>query len=299
MTASQSNPQPENGAFSKLIELLGKTIDFGKQALDAFKANPVTAATIASTILVPSAYIVVPPVYSTVKPQIARVIQSGVTSLQPNSSAPKSQVHLAVQDLDVKQQEVLNHFLDRTLELLEHKTIAIFSNQPNEKIRRLLQANAFTALRSLDSRGKGRFLRFLSEAELIKTNQPAIFLSGVDLREIDLQNAWLPEINLGGTYILNGKLKNVSLKRANLAGADLTGADLAGADLTDADLTHTYLTGANLTGADLTDADLPGADLTGANLTGVHLDVDKAIQNGANFCHATMPDGKPSTQPCP
>jgi len=234
-----------------LKEFSETILSLAKRIIEVVTNSPVTSATIAGTLAVsPFAY-----------------------------HAVNSQLNAAFQELGGNQQEVLSHFLDQTTELLDHKTLDIPSNQLDEHSKQLLSANSFTVLRSLNGRGKGRLLRFLSEVELIQANQPAISLSGADLRDIDLQNAWLPDINLNGAYVLKGNLQKVNLKRADLVGTNLTGTDLTGANLRDANLT--------------------GANLTGANLRDANLDVDKAIQSGAKFCHATMPNGKPSTQPCP
>lgn len=144
------------------------------------------------------------------------------------------------------------------------------NNVPNptfeKEIEALLKSNSFQALRSLTDREKGTFVRFLAEKELIITDQPAISLAGADLRNIDLEDAWLPDVNLQRAYILDSNLVNINLTRANLSNAVLQRTDL--------------------TGAILTDTDFAGTDLTNARL-----DIDKAIQQGANFCNATMPDG--------
>lgn len=256
MASSQSKSNSKNDASLRSSDIWEKTMKFGEEILEfgnniveLIKANPLPAAAIMGTVLVP-----------------------------PAAYAVNQQVNVAFQELGGNQQEVLNHFLDKTAELLNQEIIRATINQPDDNSKKLLKANSFTALRSLDGRGKGRLLRFLSEAELIKANQPNISLSGADLREVNLQNAWLPAINLDGAYVLNGNLQNVNLKEAHLAGINLT----------DANLTDANLTGANLTGANLTDA----------NLTGANLDVGEAIQSGAIFCRTTMPNGQLSTQSC-
>jgi hypothetical protein len=135
-----------------------------------------------------------------------------------------------------------------------------------ETISTLLKSYSFAALRNLEGRDKGTFVRFLAENELIKAEQPNVSLTGADFSNIDLKDAWLPDINLQRVYILKGSLVNTNLTRANLKGAVLKGTDLTGAVLTDADFTY-------------------------ADLTNVTLDIDKAIREGATFCNATMPDG--------
>ncbi len=147
---------------------------------------------------------------------------------------------------DIKLQNILMSYLDLIKALPEDQQIS----HPGGD--RLLQAKTLTVLRNLDGKGKGQVIRFLAESQFIQANQSEILLSGADLKEIDLKDAWLPDINLKGAFIGKGMLMHTNLKRANLTGADLTGADLTGADLTDADLT-----GANLTGTNLCNAILP------------------------------------------
>jgi hypothetical protein len=141
------------------------------------------------------------------------------------------------------------------------------SNSTAEKdIGGLLKSNSFAALRNLSGQDKGVFIRFLAENGLITAEQPEVLLAGANLREIDLEDAWLPDINLQRAYILDANLANTNLTRVNLSNAVLKGTDLTGAVLTD-------------------------TDFTDADLTGAQLDVEKAIQVGAIFCNATMPDG--------
>ena len=85
--------------------------------------------------------------------------------------------------------------------------------------------------------------------------------SGSDLRDANLNIAWLMGTNLSGA----------DLRGADLAGAKLSGADLSGADLRGSRLVGADLQGANLGGADLTDLDLEGISLERANLSGAKL----------------------------
>ena len=251
MTSAQSKSRIRQSRQQvKLRETLKEfsetLLSMAKEIMGVITNNPVTSTAIAGTLAVsPLAY-----------------------------HAVNSQLSGAFQELSSTQQEVLSHFFDQTTELLNQKTIGISSSQLDEHHKNLLSTSALTALRSLDGTGKGRLLRFLSENELIKANQPKVLLSGADLRKIDLEDAWLPDANLQGAYILNGKLIHTNLTRVNLRGAVLTGTNF-------------------------TDANLMGTNFTGANLTGAYLDINKAVQDGANFCRATMPDRSLSTLPCP
>jgi uncharacterized protein YjbI with pentapeptide repeats len=134
--------------------------------------------------------------------------------------------------------------------LLAKKLIDSKEENINDIQGKLIKADLFTTLRNLDGKGKGHLIRFLHEGGFIKvkkqevSDKQEISLSGANLIKIDLENAWLPDINLKGAYISAGNLSQTSLKRANLIEAKLNGADLTGADLTDADLTNADLTDA-------------------------------------------------------
>jgi uncharacterized protein YjbI with pentapeptide repeats len=146
---------------------------------------------------------------------------------------------------------------------------------------KLIEVKLFTTFRNLDSKGKGHLIRLLDEGGFIKANKPEISLSGANLQQIDLHDAWLPDINLKGAYISGGKLSQTNLKRANLIEAKLNSTNLTGANLTEA-----KLTGADLNRANLTDANLTGADLNNADL------------NSAKLCNTTMPNGSKSRTGC-
>jgi uncharacterized protein YjbI with pentapeptide repeats len=219
--------------WSKIIDFGNGVLDFGREILDFIKANPVLAATVAGT------FVVAPPV------------------LYDAVNAQDSAADVAFHGLDSDQQVVLNHFIDKTSDLLDPTTLDSSSNSLNDNTRRSLKANSFTALRNLDGIGKGRLLRFLAEYELIEANSPELSLAGADLREIDLEDAWLPDINLHRVYMMNGNLVRTNLTRANLIDATLT-----------------------------------GTDFTGANLTDAQIDVEQAVKEGAIFCDAILPDGE-------
>jgi hypothetical protein len=96
----------------------------------------------------------------------------------------------------------------------------------------------------------------LENIALARSRGFAIWLPGVCLCEIDLNNVDLSEACLIGANLTKGNLTNANLSEANLYRADLSKTNLTRADLT----------GANLRGADLTEANLTEADLTRAAL---------------------------------
>lgn len=104
----------------------------------------------------------------------------------------------------------------------------------------------------------------------IKIDLSKAYLSGVNLRDIDLKGA-----NLRGADLHSAKLRRANFRGANLREANLNGANLDSA----------YLRGANLREADLRGAHLKGVDLSEANLRDAKLgwsqwqqeDIDKYI----------------------
>jgi uncharacterized protein YjbI with pentapeptide repeats len=133
--------------------------------------------------------------------------------------------------------------------------------------------------------------RDLSGADLSDTGLRNAYLIGANLNEADLSDA-----DLSGAYLSDADLSGAYLSDADLSGAYLTSANLSGASLTSANLSRVYLivanlSGANLSGANLSGADLSGADLSGADLSGADLsDADLSVANlsGANLSGANL-----------
>ena len=114
------------------------------------------------------------------------------------------------------------------------------------------------------------------------------FLSGADLREVNLNRYILSAANLSNTNLNKSDLSNAQLIAADLSYADLRDANLSNADLRGANLRGANLRDANLSNADLRDANLMGANLSGANLT---IAILKNTELGsANFTKADLTD---------
>ncbi len=134
-------------------------------------------------------------------------------------------------------------------------------------------------------------------------------LSGVDLHEEDLSQAYLNAKELGGANLAGANMVNASLLEAKLVDANLAGATLDGAHLDRADLRHADLSGASLVGATLTGASLDAArlsprregngrvrvDLSGADLSNAWVradlrgaDLSYAILVGTRFAPANL-----------
>lgn len=121
--------------------------------------------------------------------------------------------------------------------------------------RMLAEGRLAAVLSSIDSQGKARVLRFLSNALLLSplrrdARLGRAILDGQGSYEVDWQDGV-------AVVRLNAMLRAADLSRCDLRGVDLHGADLRGADFS---------------GADLSDANLAGADLSGANFDRCCLD---------------------------
>jgi uncharacterized protein YjbI with pentapeptide repeats len=109
-----------------------------------------------------------------------------------------------------------------------------------EEIKELARGQTLTVLQEVDGNGKGNLLTFLHGAGLIGTENPAIALTGADLKGVtlrratDLRGANLDNANLKGANLQEANLKGAELYKANLKGANLKGANLKGAVLYEA-----------------------------------------------------------------
>jgi hypothetical protein len=159
------------------------------------------------------------------------------------------------------QDEALQAYLDQMSTLMLENNLRS-STEKGKEARTLARARTLAVLGSLGSDLEQRpdrkrtVLEFLYQASLIgdaKNN------SYVDLRNANLDHAYLYYANLK-----NASLSFVSLKGANLYHANLYDAELGGAIICcDADLSGANLRKANLHTADLSNANLSGADLRG------------------------------------
>ena len=117
----------------------------------------------------------------------------------------------------------------------------------------------------------------LDDANLVKANFKGANLFKADLNRANLGEANLSRANMGWTDLEQAKriganlnrtdLRYSSLNKADLSEADLRQAKLRAAFIERADLQAAQLHGASLIMANLMWADLTGADLSGANLS--------------------------------
>jgi hypothetical protein len=94
---------------------------------------------------------------------------------------------------------------------------------------------------------------------------------GVPLVGVDVSDAFLQEIDLGGADLLRASFRGADVRggkfvRSQLEFADLTSANFRNANFQKADLQSASLQDADLNGADLRDSDLESANLAKADL---------------------------------
>jgi uncharacterized protein YjbI with pentapeptide repeats len=119
-----------------------------------------------------------------------------------------------------------------------------------------------------------------------RVNLPGIRLADLDLRAVDLNNAFLTEAVLDGSDLSGAQLAGADLHRATLRSCKLVSANLQHADLfgtlfQDCTMTKAYLRESTLIKADLHSAVLTGANLELAHATGAIF--DGAMLREANF----------------
>jgi type II secretory pathway pseudopilin PulG len=97
-------------------------------------------------------------------------------------------------------------------------------NTQRKEIRELARGQTLTVLQEVDAKGKARLLTFLHAAGLIEAENPAVALTGADLRGADLLYAILPGADLQKADLQKANLQKANLQKANLQKADLRGA---------------------------------------------------------------------------
>ena len=138
----------------------------------------------------------------------------------------------------------------------------------------------------------------LRDANLREANLEGAFLVDANLRGANLLGANLSRANLEGASLYIANLVGAILREAILEGAILSRADLLGANLSEANLVGASLSRADLVGAILREANLREANLYRANLSRANLEgailreaiLEGAILEGANLEGATLTD---------
>lgn len=122
-----------------------------------------------------------------------------------------------------------------------------------------------------------------------KVDMFGIYLSGADLRTLDLADARLHSADLTGATLISTDLHRAIGSSANLNGANLYRANLSNSVFYGANFSDARLVSADLSNARLYESNFRRADLTSANLSGaimVRTNLQDAILNGANLTAA-------------
>ena len=193
------------------------------------------------------------------------------------------------------QDEALQAYLDQMSTLLLEKDLR--GSEESSEVRTLARARTLTVLERLSSSRKANAMRFLLEANLVRSvdgRYPVIELSDADFSDVDLTDADFSEANdLGSADLSNANLSGANLHDADLRSANLSDANLLRTDLSDADLRAAYLSDANLREANLSGAKLGGADLSKASLdTALGISNEQLEQQAYSLKGATMPTGQ-------
>jgi uncharacterized protein YjbI with pentapeptide repeats len=223
---------------------------------------------------------------------------------------------------DVERENTLRTYLAQMADLMLDRRL--LRSKPEADVREVARTATLTAVRRLDGARRGLVVRFLAEAQLLRSGEDSLAavdvasadfrganlryadlfdtnlrradLSGSDLAAAGLSGAFLPRADLGRANLFNATLRGayllgVDLRLADLRMADLFNATLRGADLREADLRGTFLIKADLFVAKLREANLVGADLGKANLSKADLvgaDLRKANLSGADLSRADL-----------
>jgi uncharacterized protein YjbI with pentapeptide repeats len=177
------------------------------------------------------------------------------------------------------QEAALETYLDRLSTLMLDKKL--YEPDTGSPVPEIARARTRAVLHRLNGKRKGLVMRFLKEAGLINRKQPAVLLTGADLREVKLRNAGLGQSNLARANLANACLERAILNETNLTRANLSEADLRSAQLCSALLGRANLSKADFRKANLRKAELIRADLRGADLRKATLENTKL--NGADL----------------
>jgi uncharacterized protein YjbI with pentapeptide repeats len=195
---------------------------------------------------------------------------------------------------DNQHHAIMSNYLDQMTYLLLDKQLR--RSVPSSEVQLIARARTLNTLRRLDGERKGQLLKFLYEENLIggqcHSNQKTLQadhckgsilhlndarldettferpfpLQGIDLTQVTLAKARLPEIDLTKAEMQGAILNNANLAKALLKQAQMQRSQLRGTILVSSSLIETNLSKADLQGADLRSANLTGATLEGANL---------------------------------
>jgi hypothetical protein len=158
-----------------------------------------------------------------------------------------------------RKQEALEGFFAKISELLlAHNLI---DSSTDQKVRNLARNWSLVTFRILDGERKAEAMQFLYEAGLLNKS-PIVNLNGADLRQGELEESVLSEVEIRGAYFNGARMRRAILHGSDFRGCNFSGVDLRGADLEKANLSCAILEHANLRGTDLRGTTLTYVDLS-------------------------------------
>jgi len=261
-----------------------------------------------------------------VVPVILIAVTFAWSAMQTRSDNKREDRRLAADRATAKEaleDTTLQGYLDEMSTLMLDENLR--DSKESDPVRVVAVIETLTTLHRLHGARKGRVVRFLHEADLLRPEVEdlvvgKISLDGADLTGANLRDAHLSKAALSGAYLMdanlsgadlhvarlwnahlrdanlervfaeNVDLRNAHLNDANLAGAILNKGCLSGSELAGADLRHARLDEADLSYANLQSANLQGANLQGANLS--YADLKGADLKGANLQGAILGKGE-------
>lgn len=112
------------------------------------------------------------------------------------------------------------------------------------------------------------------------------YFKSIDASGANFRGAYLGEVNLQGSDLLECDFTDASLEGAKLSGADFSGSDLIGANLIKAEMQSTVLHDVDFDGAYLLGANLEGAKMSGVDLRSIVL--SGTLLSGADLSYADL-----------
>jgi uncharacterized protein YjbI with pentapeptide repeats len=176
-----------------------------------------------------------------------------------------------IADIQTQQNQQMNAVLAVYLKDMAELMLLGNFTISDRMIATVIRAKTLTTLGQLDGKRKGHIVRFLYEAKMMITGQPAIDLTEADLSNVDLTNyklvnASLVKCNLFGAVFSHAHLQNVDFKNSQLVGALFDRSELADINFYEANLTNASFIDMHSSAANFEAAIVTKTDFTSANL---------------------------------
>jgi uncharacterized protein YjbI with pentapeptide repeats len=162
---------------------------------------------------------------------------------------------------DRRREDALAAYVEQMSNLMLQR--GLLTSKERSETRTIARTLTLSVLRRLDARRKGVVLQFLSEARLIRKEDPKVSLRDADLRNVRVRG------KLGGISLDDADLRGADFRETQLGNTSFYSADLRRADfsrafiykvafefarLDSANFSRVYMTGSGFSGACLIDA---------------------------------------------